>query len=318
MYFVITLTAFLFSGYLGNAQEFDRRPFLYFDGQRFAQAAASGICQDREVFNFESYQHKLFILAGFMGWQGQSLQVNDYPTLDQQQSLEKWILQQPDNSITPLQLFLVATTITNNNVLDSLRLVYNTLSAGWNDNYEPAKPFRNRPIWKKLIDITGEQVLAREAFRLNQTPPPKRLGFIRRLSTRGGKSSAWYHFFGAAAIAYDEATKPAPVPLGPTIRAGNARLTGNVVGGALTSLESASEKIFKTAKHGPVDLKKRTLINFQGVEFGASLAKYLILAASNIYSPCGQLFEASYYLYDAPSIFGEDYPLKPGQRPDER
>ncbi len=137
------------------------------------------------------------------------------------------------------------------------------------------------------------------------------------MSTRGGKASAWYHFFGAAAATYDEATKKSPFPLSANAAARNAYVMGRITGGGLMIAEEFFDRMTQLLRlNGPVDFTKRHIINRQGVHFGANLARYLLLAKAGSFACEPTQHDDTYYLYDNPEIFGRNYPLRDGERPD--
>jgi hypothetical protein len=233
--------------------EFDQRPYLYLDGKKFADVAAQNLCVNSAAMSFRNYRHFTFLYSGIRGFDGSSLtrvsssaQKSSAKKID---AVANWLRAQPANSVTPLGLLETAVKVENSNVLEALRLTYNLLSA-------ERKKGANTPLTAKLIDITGEQLISRNAFKNK----PKRLLPIG-LSTRGGKLSSWYHFFGAAAVAYDEATKPtAPIRLNCRLQAANAKLMGTIVGTSLVDLENILDgALLTTLGFGSADYKKVTL-----------------------------------------------------------
>lgn len=293
------------------AAEFDYRQMLFLDGKRLAETFASRACEDSNTLNFDDYAHvatplQIFTSANRLqldGTPGAHTKV-DKTTQDHLDEFERWIAVQADNSITPQKLALEALKVSRGNVLSALRLSYNVLMP------------KNPQITAKLIDITGERLFIREAYRANPGDPLRLIW--KPLSTRGGSSSSWYHFFGAAMVTFDEATKRSPVPLSPRLAARNAYIMGRMVGDTMVEGENLVDRFTQFMRlYGPVDFRKRHLINKQGVHFGANLARYLILAKADLFR-CGVIKEDHYYLYDNPEILGSDYALEKDERPNDR
>ncbi|MGE0763423.1 MAG: hypothetical protein AB7N80_09095 [Bdellovibrionales bacterium] len=304
-----------------HAQEnYDYRPFLFLDGKALADHAAAELCKNPQAFNFQEYDHHTPAYSALLGLYGFAF--DHYANQADGARLESWILSQPDNSIDPLKLLQKSAELKNGNVLMALRLIYDLLTSEelqYSDELTPrAPPIRRakRPLFQKLVDITGEQKIVQDKHASGKFPKVER-GWGRLISPRGGKASSWYHFFGAAAVAYDEATKPTGLPLDCDMRAANAQIMGRVAAGGLVGLEMVFDLFAQamTAKTF-VGQRKRYVMNSQGVEFGAKLAHNMILASEQ--KNCDRLAKPQqHYLVDRPDIFGAHYPLKEDESPNQ-
>lgn len=294
------------------ADQYDYRPFLHLDGQQLSNHVAASICADLLKFDQSKIEHMNTFKAGLYGVFGWPLTSDVSKNEQKQLLLAEWIFQQNDNSITPLDLVKKAIVIEDGNPLAGLRLAYNLLSRD-----SPRVRTRNL-LFSRLIDITGEQKMAQDAFQLNKDKKPSPT-LLNPISSRGGKASAWYHFFGAAAVALGEGLKPPPLPLGCELEAMNAQLMGKMAAGTMVQMETVFDHTFQFLNYKSyyVDSKKRALINQEGVEFGASLAKQLILIREK--KDCDYFTQPTQpYLTDRPDIYGDKYPLKMDQHPVSR
>jgi hypothetical protein len=275
-----------------EAESYDYRPFLYLDGSLLASHLTAHICNNPEVYAFEKYQHMNPIKSGFQGGNGMQLgSTSDFMGgEDANGMLKSWILHQPDNSVAPLEIAQRAIALQGGNVLNGLRLVYNVV--GEDESLPYGKLYRNsEPIFSKLIDITGEQKMARDGFNANRDKTPG-----KRLSSRGGNASSWVHFFGAAAIAYDEGTK--------------STWRGKAVGEVFVHIDQT----FGYLQHNFADATKRKMTNHEGVLFGAKLAENL--ANLRAKKSCGEYSAPGQeYLEERPGLFKANYPLEPGEYP---
>lgn len=89
-----------------------------------------------------------------------------YYTTPSEMTLKKWVLAQPDNSITPMSLFKQSLTSNNNNVFDSLVNIHTVLRnvSRWQAPYvkkqnAPSAPERVEQVnlfFNKFVDIRGD------------------------------------------------------------------------------------------------------------------------------------------------------------------
>ena len=293
------------------ADQYDYRPFLHIDGKNLSAHLVSSICSNLTNFDQSRLEHMNTFKSGWFGMLGWNVASDPSRDMEHQLTIAKWIFEQNDYSITPLDLAKKAIEVEDGNPLAGLRLIYNLLSAG------SPRSRTNNLLFSKLVDITGEQKMAQDAFRLNKDKKPPAAVF-KPISSRGSKPSAWYHFFGAAMIALDEGLKRPPFPLG-SLEAMNAKLMGKLTVGTMVQMETIFDHSFQLLVYGSyyVDSKKRYLINWEGVQFGASLAEYLILIREK--TSCDNFAQPTQpYLTDRPDLYGDDYPLKMDQYPTKR
>jgi hypothetical protein len=302
---------------MSSASEYDNRAFLFLDGKLLADHLLPEVCNDNRITDFSGYSRLNPFASGIKGFVGNQFGNNwrRLPTNSEEHEIEmfkKMIMEKPDDSVTPIDMAMMAISFTKGNVLNGLQLAYNVLL----DARMDARDDRNKPtIANKLVDITGEQNMAREAFK-----NPKKLfssNFV--ISTRGGKISNWYHFFGAAMIAYDEGTKEPPIKLSCDTKIKNAHLMGKMVAGTMVTIESALDKYFGIPLRQAVieSNLKREQNNYQGVEFGARLAQNVV--SLKLKNNCSSLVKPNQpYLADRPELFPKDYPLRPNENPADR
>lgn len=230
-----------------------------------------------------------------MLYTGAELLTEDDPA---RRALKQWLLNQPDDSVTPEALLREAVRLEDGDVQRGLERCWDVLRENWQDD-------KNRnafPHILKLIDITGE----RESFDGNDPRDGKQrrarattaglrgLIFRGMKSTRGDNFSAWYHFFGTASYAFHgTANKSIVSPLLAT-RA------------AIFLEEKVLHNEFK-------DAQKRRINDVEGAKFGYQLAKNLMTYKTVDEFEKSEGGLRTEYLYDAPEKFGRKWQLQEGQ-----
>lgn len=274
------------------------RPDLYLDGEAMANAITPWILENTEAVDrldhtdYPASYLYLFYGARF-GW--------DYnANIDKSNILKSWILSQEDNSIKPVAFYQKAIEIAGGNVEDGLVLAWNFLI-----HRKGEKRKRNDfPYQQKLYDITGEF----EVFEGNKGPNG-------RVTVRGDKFSAWYHFAGTALNSFHEANRISSIPTGCSNRtiSGFAKAKTNF---ALLMEHFGNRFRQRTLfNEGMIDKLKKQKIDEAGAEFGAALWKNLM---DHEYSTSEEFLESSpnrTYLYDNPSVYGPKWRLREGQKP---
>jgi len=323
LFILFTVFSLIALGDDAAASEYDFRPDLYLDGGLLADHLAVTLCNDDRSLRFSEYEHKSAVglaLAANHGdkldstqngqtwseWLGFSKNAAEQKIIDEK-SFYDWVQSQPDDSIDPLSFAKKAIEIKGGNVLEGLRFAYNLLTRG----VEKSQLFVQRPIFSKLVDITGEYKLVREAYATRVGSRPRKYERIR--STRGGKASAWYHFFGAAAGSFDLGTAVFDQDKPNNFLGNEAYEKAYQIANVMMYLEIAnydSQNYFN-------DSYKRNSMNWAGVELGARLAQALLNTLTLHDCELWAKVDLPPYLSDRPDIFGEKWRLKGGQMPYE-
>jgi hypothetical protein len=282
------------------------KPHLYFDGQAFANKMTDWTLENTKAEErlkqpkLPSLRQRLHAGSGF--------REDGDPS---RQALEKWVMSQPDNSITPDRFYAKAFEIEGGRVGDGLSLVWDVLREGWGFTDLRNDTARAR----KFVDITGELSL----FRGNHLPnlqvgsdgklitdvfgklpefESRKLGKVGVQSViRGDNFSAWYHFAGTALNSfYRENSARWPFP-------------GDWETRVLIMLE---EHVLYNEFLDPF---KRRLIDIEGGKFGVQLARNLRTYSSAEKFNKTSLAKNTEYLYENPKKIPESWALKPGQHP---
>lgn len=310
MAFILYFVGLLLATQVGFASTLDNRPDLYFDGEIFAARLFAQICENPNIYHFSQYgPDPIAPLRGYLGLPYWGLEKKDM------QALTQWATEQEANSIYPDMLYRKAIEITNGNVNVGLRLVWNFLSADW----ENKKKVVEKPWYSNLVDITGEKDLVKELYKYG---PNGKAGTTRwpvnstgKVASRGGNYSSWYHFSGTGAISLNGVFSIYNIQPFAVASCKKAQTFADI-GRLSTNVMLAIEHYGSNYKF--VDPFKRENIDKAGSKFGSELAKHLILGKSNpSYCAYMKKYISAEYLTDRPDIYGPKWHLKPGQMPYE-
>lgn len=197
----------------------------------------------------------------------QYLGLNEHRNCDfatgHEESLKSWLLNQPDHSVDPVEMFKQAMDETNGNLLNSLITIHQMLrnNARWYStlyyDYQ-STPEDSRRFWNKLIDIRGDLRERGEPFE-------------------GDHAGSWYRFWGMALWRTKEGFNSQSLPF---------RVLTNATAYSMAFGAEAMKPLFVLFKttYTPQlkDLRGKIKMNTLGVDLGAEMASYLADGALNL------------------------------------